>query len=990
MARVDLSLSHLAEHLGAEFVRETASGERWYRCFRSALHTNADQTPSLEINDEKGAFKCWGCGIEGKSAATMVMAAHPDMDAKAAGRWLHEHFGMGEAPPPRAQRGDGRPPRRPPLKSKPETPEEWEAGRARILSDEETRATWEARAIMPLWLDRAGAAVGEYGGEKTTAVAMWLFEEATGRWVKVGTMHRRVTATCSGWPWVREIKRDGEKKRVPKKSLCNEGGKLGLFIPQRIARTETIHVFEGMPDWFCGVGHNLAAIGLPNWLSSTRGAIAAAVKRFCEQAKRIVLCPQRDKEGQSQRGMRNVAALVGLERCTVLWPPEHTGKDFADAVAAGIDPFRFGKAASVESLGATSATGDMPLTERHVWVDDEQGALMLRQRNMLAVRVANFDVRVTGELIRQGIQPGDPPQSEIEVEIVPLSGALKGHPVRVGSLVPAVWLDQRLTLERIMAVYPSAQVTEVWPQAWANVRSRAQSLCPEDRRGRHVCSRTGWHDDRYVMPSITIGPGGNVIGSGETEARWVLEHDLMPPLGEPRAILEMVRALIDLSRMSFDEHANAVLMGIHLAAAFSSRLRRQMVARPSVFLESVAKTGKSWLARAHMLLWVPGVIIGDHAGPGELSLESSTPKAAHEAVAPLWDTVLLVDNWNTQALTRNRDEWIRFFHAMFDAATIRRLTSRIERRDTAATGACVIVTGEESPQDAGAESRFVRVLFNTSPWNDETVSTRVRAKAALDGEARCRRLQSAADTLLAVVPTCIQRLIRAHGSLAAVETRAGQLAGDWSQRFLDTAAGREARLVTAIGVGLSLLHEALDIAVRETNPEAPELFEIGSRFTALEESLASWYGQGMSNGMRYSEWRPDQQFLRALSAMALNDEIGVGNFNKHRPQLMTWRPTDNAYGKGGGTVSICWEACFDKAAQFLARTSRPLRAGSHTVKQLLRQRGVILAENVARQLVEEGRRANMTVLRDDVFEFLRGEVSTSDERQPELNLGEES
>lgn len=981
MGHVEVALSRVAEDLGAEYVKTDGKGEKIFRCFRASGHTNADENPSLHVNDEEGAFKCWGCGIEGRSAATLVMLANDGMTTGDAAKWLRERYGdgvpggAGEDEPRRSSRRSKK--SLPPLTSKPGTAEEWAAARAALAGDADARRMWGARSIRIEWMLRAGVAIGHYGGEKTVATAMWLWDFDKRCWSMSGTMHRRITMNTNGNPWVARTKRKGETIAKEKKSLCNQGGHLGLFIraadtlDQAIGKGSTIHVFEGGPDWFCGLGAGLDAVGLPCWVSNVRGEIAKSLRELLHEKTDIVLCPQNDPEGQSQRGMKNLAEILKPERCRVLWPSRGAGKDFADAIAAGHrDPFRSEKTAGVDSLGLlVGGTQLSALSERAVRVDEDAQALMIRM-NRGEIKIANFNIRVASELIRTGVNPWDPTVAEVEVEVIPLSGMRRGKYLPLGALPPAVWLDSRRTLERIMSMYPSAQVGDTWGQVWNSVRGFAQTQCPDDRRGRLVCSRCGWHEgDRYVMPSGTIGPKGDVIARGETEARWVLEHDLRPAVAEAESVLALVRAVDDLSRMSNDEHANAVLMGLHLASALASRLSKMMIARPSVFLASVHKTGKSWLARAHLLPWVPGTVIGDNAGPGEISLESSTPKAAHEALSTLWDTVCLIDNWNPTAMTKNKDEWVRLFHALFDSATIRRLNVRAERRDTASTGASLIVTGEEMPHDVGAESRFIPVSFSVSPWNDETLSPKERTEAAIDGESRCRRVQCSSDTLLSLIPSCLKSLCLQHGSFEAVDKYAGEMANLWGQRLMDTAAGRATRLVTAVAVGLTLMGEAMDHLLERVSPQVPERSALRERFLTLEEALAAWFANQMRTENRHSEWSPDMLFIRALDALVMADEIGCHGVNTKKPSIMRWDESDKTYRKGGGgTMSIQWSTCWQKATQALQRTSTPLRASQAAVRQMLKQRGHLIAPNIARALPMENRRLNMTVLSDEIFE----------------------
>lgn len=1003
MPLVDVALSRVAEELGAEFVEEKG-GERIYRCFRGIFnlggHNNGDQNPSLRINDGTGKFNCT-CEMQGESAASLVMGRFPEMDTKAAGKWLHEHFGENAMPEEHIITEKRRATstkkthkkKTNPLPSKPLSKEEWVAAQSALLPDKEARAIWEGRGIRLAWLQRAGAGIGQMGGEKTTAVKMWKFDGEPTAWRICGVMHRRITRnTDSGW-WFKKKVVDEEVVWEPQKSLANDGGEMGLYVPpDGLKKGEPVYVFEGGPDWFCAIGFRLNAIGVPVAINKKhepeKSVLAPSLVELLKDHEQIILCPQRDPAGQSQLGMKNVAAIVGRIRCRVLWPPKDTGKDFADAIRAGVDPFAGVTLTGLDTLGVLDPVlGLNQLSERVPQVDENAGAMTVTLRNGMPARVANFDLRVTSEMIREGINAWDPPTSEVEVEVIPLSGAMKGKKIRVGALSPATWLDQRLTLQRIMDVYPSAQVGDVWPQAWASVRGRAQTLCPDTMRGRRVCSRSGWHGDRYVMPSLSLGPDGEIVASGETEARWILNHDLRPPLDGREQILDLAEAVLTLSRMGNDEHVNAVMMGIHMAAALQSRLDRQMIACPNLFLESMSTSGKSWLARAHMLPWVPGTVIGDKATPGELGLGSSTPKAAREALSALWDTIVLIDNWNPMAMTRDREEWIRLFHTIFDKSTTRRLTSTLQTRDTSPTGACIIVTGEQLPQDFGAETRFVSVRFNVSPWNDDVLSDAVRKKAALDGEMKCRKVQRSAETLLSLIPTCLRHGRRMYGSFTALENHAGELADTWGARLSESASGRGTRLLTSVAIGLQLLGDILADAVRSVAPDAIELFEVQSRFNGLQESLAAWYAQGQTNGRKVNEWRPDEQFLREIDSLVVQNQIGCANFNEKRPAVMRWDAADPTYRPdGGGTVSIEWNSCWSEVSKALQRTGRPIKASVASVKQLLQQRGWLLHTDIVRHMPLESRRLKMVILHEDAFEFLKGEKTQTGVGQEEMDL----
>lgn len=70
---------------------EYPSGERVLKCIVPSNHKNGDKHPSCAVNDRKGAFRCYGCGVAG-GIIEMVMLMGKANSRQDAIIWLHGYF----------------------------------------------------------------------------------------------------------------------------------------------------------------------------------------------------------------------------------------------------------------------------------------------------------------------------------------------------------------------------------------------------------------------------------------------------------------------------------------------------------------------------------------------------------------------------------------------------------------------------------------------------------------------------------------------------------------------------------------------------------------------------------------------------------------------------------------------------------------------------------------------------------------------------------
>jgi hypothetical protein len=942
----DLSITAVANALGLRTEgKQTTSGEHLFCC---ANPQHADEHPSMRINEERGVFCCDVCGDEASGGILDLVALKLGLDLSSSVEkrevvaWLVREAGL--QPKPSARRSDdvnsvdrwreSKSPARAPLSQL----------QSNLFADEPALAVLHSRkisddAIRALSLGLVVSKTrftrddGETVGHEATLCFVIPMLDAKGK--QIGRRHRARVGV--GWPL--------DKRGASEKSVTLSRSKMGLLLPSVWREGAETWIAEGEMDLLALLtqrGGEVNCIGTPG-TGLSPGQIVM-LTALLDGVESVVVAMQNDERKRSDKktpaeswALKIVSAL-GADRCRVWRAGEwQGGEKYEDLCAAhedgvGLEQGEIETAeeflSRLKQLGAAdkaevmvTKSGAIGTVESPLSAIEDRGMVLASARG--DVIVSNWSLHISRTALR--ISPhSNTPESEVVCVITPLTG-LDRRPREIVA-TQAEWLDCGRMLERIHSVFPMAWERLMTASLWQEFRCFAMR---GDVESVEIIERVGWHEGRLLMPEVEIGDGEVVSSSSRSATRpssskssrvVVLPQGLslgwLPPEETDVGLLTVLR---DLLALSTERHLNGGLMGIHLVAALRSLLRKREsgVVCPWVLVDGPSEIGKSFLCRAHAM--VHGNVNPLEGGGCTFSVKGCSPKSVEVALAHLDGVVVLIDDLNPNSLSQQAgQDWMRFFHAVYDSAGARRLTRDRRMTITASTGATLILTAEDRPSDPASANRFLSLSM-------------MKPTESMQELTRCQTRQR---TLRTLVPVLFRDGFELYGNgFDGLCQRFEEI----HRENLGVFGGGDGRRFSAMGAALfASLRLTAEILTLRTAVKVGDGSHLGlrHRFNVLEEGLRLYLDMAAGNGAVHHENRCDIAFCDAVAAMIDAGEIWIHGLSQDGEG-----PAIGWFHMSTDSVCLLTPTIFSKVYQFCQRQGRPLRFSVHAIRTHLLHAG---------------------------------------------------